>query len=331
MDDPRSVLALRQAMAGVLADCRPGRRVIVACSGGADSMALVYALSWEAPKAAVVPSAIIVDHGILPTSAGVATQVKSWVGEFMPVEIVTLKDQDGPGGPEGSARSRRYAAIAEHASQWDDPLVLLGHTRDDQAETVLLGLSRGSGLRSIAGMVPHGTLPGHDVACARPFLGISRDQITTALYTWKQMWWEDPSNRTDGPWRQASGAPLVRSAIRHDALPALSTALGSDVRPALARTAELVRVDLDYLDEVAGEKLAEARSGDELDAHVVDACHEAIASRVVRLWLLERGARHGELTRTHIDGVRTLKAGQTRDVPGLCVTRTGTRFAAVLR
>lgn len=324
MDHPRSVLKVRQAIRAHLPD--PGTHVIVACSGGADSLALVYGLAWEANQAGVIPSAIIVDHQIQDGSAMVAASVAEQVGELMPASVVQIESR-GDGGPEGAARAGRYAAIAAHAQTVSpNALVLLGHTRDDQAETVLLGLGRGSGPRSIAGMAPTGMLPGSTVPFARPFLDLDRIDLERALSSWGAQWWTDPSNAVDGPWRSADGSPLRRSAIRHRALPALSKALGTDVRLPLAATARLLQTDLDYLDQVAAEMEATVRDGERLVREGLDQLHPAISFRVLRSWLLAAGARPGELSRIHLETVMELAEGQRADLPGLVVSRTGGRL-----
>ncbi|AZQ77229.1 tRNA lysidine(34) synthetase TilS [Flaviflexus ciconiae] len=330
MDRPRAVLAARQAVRAVLTTVPAGSRMIVACSGGSDSLALALALAAEAPRAAIIPSLLTVDHGILPGSAGRAEQLVERMSQYLPSRSVRI-DAGGEDGPEGSARAARYRALAEEARRFGNPsrgpaLVLLGHTMDDQAETVLMGLGRGSGPRSIAGMRPVGLLPGtEDVPAARPLLGLTREDLQQACRQWGEQWWDDPSNRAEGPWRTASGEPLRRAAIRDYVLPELSAALGQDVREPLARTAELLREDLDYLDKVAEEALEDCRDGDELLLETLRGQPVPVRTRVVRLWLLEQGARAGELTSTHVRGVTRLleaETGKGIDVPGLRASRT---------
>lgn len=322
----RAVLAARQAVRAVLAELDPGTSVLVACSGGSDSLALALAVAAEAGPAAVLPHAVTIDHGILPGSAERAVELVEVLERHMPARSIRI-DPSGAEGPEGSARTERYRAIAGEARRVGGPaLVLLGHTLDDQAETVLMGLGRGSGPRSIAGMRPRGLLPGtDDVPFARPFLALTRVALQDALRGWGASWWEDPSNRADGPWRAADGRPLRRAAVRERALPALSEALGLDVREPLARTASLLQDDLDFIDGAADDALADARAGQGLALDALRPLHPAIRTRVLRAWLLGLGARPGELTGWHVAAVDRLIDGETGkgiDVPGLRAART---------
>ncbi|MBM9433630.1 tRNA lysidine(34) synthetase TilS [Flaviflexus equikiangi] len=326
MDRPRAVLAARQAVRGAL----ESRTVLVACSGGSDSLALALALSAEAQSAGVSPRAITVDHGLLPGSDTRARDLVERLSALMPARAVRI-DAAGTEGPEGSARTGRYAAIADEARRLGGPaLVLLGHTMDDQAETVLMGLGRGSGPRSIAGMRPTGYLPGTtDVPFARPFLNLTRSELRQACTEWGWQWWDDPSNSSEGPWRTADGGPLRRSAVRDRALPELSRALGQDVRGALARTAGLLQEDLDCLDDLAHTALGEALDGEVLLLASLRPHHRAIRTRIIRSWLLAQGARAGELTAWHVNAVDRLVEGETGkriDVPGLRVRRTRDRL-----
>lgn len=322
----RAVLAVRQAVRAVFSRCEPGQRVLVACSGGSDSLALALAVAAEAPRAALQAEAITVDHGILEGSTERADLLVEQLRPYLPAVAVSVEVTDLD-GPEGSARTARYEAIASRARELGGPaLVLLGHTRDDQAETVLLGLGRGSGPRSIAGMKPQGFLPGtEDVPFARPLLGLDRQILRDACTEWGELWWDDPSNSVDGPWRTATGDPLRRSAIRHRAIPALSEALGQDVREPLARTAELLQSDLDFIDEVAEATYKDVVDGVDLSVELLKTHNVAIRTRVVRLWLIRHGARSGALTGWHVMRVEELLHGETGkgiDVPGLRAVRT---------
>ena len=160
-----ALAAVRSAVRAVLSShpC-----VLVACSGGADSLALAAAVAFEAPRAGVRAGLVTVDHGLQPGSAAVAAQVAGLGYELGldPVEIVPVT-VGRTGGVEAAARDARYAALDAAASALG-AAVLLGHTLDDQAETVLLGLGRGSGPRSIAGMR---VIDGHYL---RPLLGLRR-------------------------------------------------------------------------------------------------------------------------------------------------------------
>ena len=149
-----AVAAVRRGVRGDLADLEPGDTVIVACSGGADSLALLAATVFEGHKQALRVVGATIDHGLQDDSAERALRVVEQMARLGVDETVSARIQvDGPGlGPEAAARQGRYAVLDEIGERFGAAAVLLGHTRDDQAETVLLGLTRGSGGRSIAGM-----------------------------------------------------------------------------------------------------------------------------------------------------------------------------------
>ncbi|GEA88105.1 tRNA lysidine(34) synthetase TilS [Cellulomonas cellasea] len=251
------VAAARTAVARALDDVPAGSLVLVACSGGADSLALAAATAFVAERSsrgsrgsrALRAGAVVVDHGLQPGSADVAAAaaVTCRVLGLDPVEVVRV-DAGGPGGPEAAARDVRYAALAATAQRLGAAAVLLGHTLDDQAEGVLLGLARGSGARSLAGMAARRDL------LRRPFLGLRRADTEAVCAAHGLTPWHDPTN-TPAPGDRA--AP-VRSRVRGEALPVLEDVLGPGVAVALARTAALLREDADALDALAAELLAEA-------------------------------------------------------------------------
>ncbi|MEJ7702786.1 MAG: ATP-binding protein [Geodermatophilaceae bacterium] len=161
--DP-AVAAVRVAVRIAFAEAEPDDPITVACSGGADSLALAAAVAFEAPRARLVAGAVTVDHGLQPGSAERAAALADLLTGLglNPVTAVTVR-VEGPGGPEAAARRARYAAL-EAVQSTQGGWVALGHTMDDQAETVLLGLGRGSGPRSLAGMVP-ARFPGYGHCC----------------------------------------------------------------------------------------------------------------------------------------------------------------------
>lgn len=235
--DP-AVAATRSAVRRVLAGAG-GQRVIVACSGGADSLALAAAVAFEAPRASVPAAAVVVDHGLQTGSDQVATQAAQQCAALglEPALVVRVQVSEQGTGPEDAARTARYGVLADAAQDLGASAILLAHTRDDQAETVLLGLARGSGLRSIAGMAtfdPQRRL-------VRPFLDITRAQTEAACTAQGLSWWDDPHN-TD---------PRYTRVRARQILPALEEALGPGVVAGLARTASLARSDADGLDQLA--------------------------------------------------------------------------------
>jgi tRNA(Ile)-lysidine synthase len=244
--DP-AVAASRLAVREALADVEAGQRVLVACSGGPDSMALAAAAAREGHAAAWSVSVLIVDHGLHPDSAEVATSVAARLTSsdlFATLESVDVVQVDvgHDGGPEAAARSARYAALAVHAERLD-AVVLLGHTRDDQAESVLLGLARGSGLRSLAAMR---AVSGR---YRRPFLALTRAQTTQVCQVLGLEVWHDPANADER---------FGRVRVRRVVLPVLEAELGPGVAAALARTAEQAAADVDALDTLADALFARA-------------------------------------------------------------------------
>ena len=225
--------------------------LVLAVSGGSDSMAMALAAQHYARKASRAVPCVIVDHGMRPESADEADAVARRLRElgFGQVRIETVEvAAAGAGGPEGAAREARYGALAAVAREMGGAVVL-GHTADDQAETVLLGLARGSGARSIAGMAEVSALPGAaDVTALRPLLALRRSELRQGLAEAGVAWVEDPMNEADGPYTTADGSPLRRSAVRQKAIPALDAALGMSVVEPLARTATLLRRDNEALD-----------------------------------------------------------------------------------
>jgi tRNA(Ile)-lysidine synthase len=293
-----AVAEVRRAVRRVLADLEPGELVLVACSGGADSLALAAATAFEAPRAGLRAGAVTVDHGLQPGSAQRAREVqKALTGLGLdPVEVLTAAI-GGAGGPEAAARTARYAALDRAAARHSAVAVLLGHTLDDQAETVLLRLARGSGARSLAGMAAVNGI------YRRPLLGLHRGTVRAAAEDLPV--WDDPHN-TDPAY--------TRSRVRADALPALEAALGPGVAAALARTAGLLRADADALDAWAVRAAADVTGADgSLDVAALADLPVAVRTRVIRRALLGAGSAATDLTAEHVravDGLVTEWHGQ---------------------
>lgn len=307
---PRAVAAARTALREALADCGPGTRVLVACSGGADSLALAVTTAFLAPRQGLVAGAVTVDHGLRPGARAEAEAVAQRCAALgLSPALVRSVDVTGAGGPEGAAREARYAALRAAAREVGGGrvVVLLGHTADDQAETVLLGLARGSGGRSLAGMPPRWT----EGPCTfvRPFLSLRRSDTEAVCRAAGLAWVTDPTNAAAGPWRAADGSPLRRAAVRERVLPALVDALGPGVVPALVRTAEQLRRDEDHLDDAGRELLRRARAAagtpagdhvDVVDVATLATAHPAVRTRALRRAVLEAGATPGDLKAVHV-------------------------------
>jgi tRNA(Ile)-lysidine synthase len=294
---PRAVAALRTAVRhGLRASSQP---VLAACSGGADSLALAAALAFEARDAGVRVGGVTVDHGLQPGSAERAERTAEMLRELGLDPVLVLGVAVGTdGGPEGAARSARYDALAAAAVD-RGARIALGHTLDDQAETVLLGLGRGSGPRSVAGMVENRV--GGGVLWWRPLLGVRRSTARQACADQGLPVWDDPWN--DDP-------AYTRVRLRSEVLPLLEEVLGGGVAPALARTAGMLREDLDALDALAEAQLAvlagEAADGS-LPAEPLGSLPAALRRRVLRGWL--RGAGVPDLQAVHLRSVEALVVG----------------------
>jgi tRNA(Ile)-lysidine synthase len=292
--------------------------VLVACSGGADSLALAAAVAFEAPRAGVPAGAVTVDHGLQAGSADRAATTAGLLRNLGLDPVTVVRVEVGrDGGPEAAARTARYAALRAAAAK--GARVALGHTLDDQAETVLLGLGRGSGPRSVAGMVEFSP------PFWRPLLGVRRSTTLSACAALELPVWDDPWN-TDPAY--------TRVRLRAEALPLLEEVLGGGVAPALARTAALLREDLDLLDGLARAELHRLADADGLPAVQVADLPAALRRRVLRGWLGDAGVP--DLQAVHLAAVDALLTdwhGQGRvDLPGGAgVVRTSGRLVLLPR
>jgi tRNA(Ile)-lysidine synthase len=298
-----AVAEVRGAVRACVADLAAGDLVLVACSGGADSLALAAAAAFVAPRLGLRAGGVTVDHGLQPGSAERAGEIAAQMARLGldPVQsvAVTVPPPATAAGPEAAARTARYAALDEAAAAHGAAAVLLGHTLDDQAETVLLGLARGSGGRSLAGM------PARRGPYRRPLLAVRRATTGAACAELGLVPWQDPHNED---------FRFARARVRHQALPALEAALGPGVAEALARTAAQLRADAECLDD-----LAFAESG-QLDADRLSALPPAIRARVLRDAAIMAGCPHGALTAGHVDRIDALvtawRGQRWVDLPG---------------
>lgn len=309
--DP-SVAAVRLAVRRAIG---PAATVLVACSGGADSLALLAATVFETRRDGIRVIGATVDHGLQAGSADQAAAVVSQMAELGVDETATIRVtvDPGPSGVEAGAREARYAALGQLAEHFGASTILLGHTRDDQAETVLLGLARGSGGRSLTGMRPSFDLDGIQVV--RPLLGLTRAQTEAACAAEDISWWVDPHNSDDG---------FARVRVRRSVLPVLEAELGPGIAAALARTGEQLRADMDFLESYAALELEAALSGGGLSASYLSGLPRAISTRVVRRAAIEAGAIAEELTYEHVIAVLEVGNGKEIQLPGhLTVRRTG--------
>lgn len=282
---------------------------LVACSGGADSLALLTAAVTEGRALGTPVVGVVVDHGLQEGSAEHTARVVRQMAAAGADETVSERVQVRATGRgvEAAAREARYALLEQVARRVGSGLVLLGHTLDDQAETVLLGLTRGSGGRSLAGMRPaFGVF-------RRPLLGVRRADTEAACAALGLDYWCDPHN---------ADPRFTRSRVRHAVLPFLERELGPGVTEALARTAEQLRPDTETLDELAdrarADALADSGTADErlaapvLDTEAVTGLPTSLRTRVLRRAALDAGALPGELTHGHVLALDSLVAGTVR-------------------
>jgi tRNA(Ile)-lysidine synthase len=291
-----------------------GALVLVGCSGGPDSLALAAATAFEAPKLGLRAGALTVDHGIQAGSADQALAVKSVLRELglHPVLAVQVSvDGSSGSGPEAAARRARYAAFAAALEQTGASAIMLGHTMDDQAETVLLGLARGAGARSIAAMA---SVTGPYL---RPLLGLRRAQTVAACAAQGLAAWHDPQN---------CDPAYSRAKVRTRILPLMEELIGPGICESLARTADRLRADADLLDSLARAQadplLAGWAAGGSRSVQVgqVADLPDALRTRVLKRAAIQAGVPPGAITAAHVSEIDALVTNwhgqQWIDLPG---------------
>ncbi|QIK65072.1 tRNA lysidine(34) synthetase TilS [Nocardioides sp. HDW12B] len=288
---------------------RPGA-VLVACSGGADSLALLAATVFEVRKVdGVRVVGAVVDHALQEGSAEHTARVVAQMAQLGADETASIRVSvdPGPGGVEAGAREARYAALSRMAQHFGADRVLLGHTLDDQAETVLLGLTQGSGPRSLQGMRAEIKELGGPLV-QRPMLGLTRAQTEAACRAEQIAWWEDPQNRDQR---------FLRARVRHVVMPLLEAELGPGVAAALARTGPMVRDDLAALDAIAEDELGRLDLATGVDLEHLEHLEHVVLTRVLRLAALAAGCPPRELTHGHVTALVEMvwrRRGEARDL-----------------
>lgn len=282
-------LDLRQGILASLSDLEAGDLVLVGLSGGADSLSLLKCALHVGSERTISVGAVIIDHKLQAESANTSNRVAGIARELGadPVLVINVEVAKGPssGGMEAAARNARRIAFNNVLTEHKAKAILLGHTLEDQGETVLLGLARGSGARSLSGM------RAKEGIYRRPFLGITRQIVRDEVSDLDVF--EDPHN---------SDLKYSRVRVRNLVLPVMETQLGPGVTQALARSADLLRDDADALDALARFEIT--RVGD--DVNLLGALPRAIRTRVIRQLAITNGCPINDLTRDHVLAVDAL-------------------------
>jgi len=286
-----AIVAIRNAVKPHLARLEAGDIVLVAVSGGADSLALASAVLTEAKQSTITPIAVTIDHQLQSGSGAQAEKVEKQLKEMGYGKVIVKKVVvTTESGLEAGARDARYQALSACAAQEKATKVFLGHTRDDQAETVLLGLARGSGTRSLSGMAIENGI------YLRPLLHITRVETVAACKELGIEPWNDPHN---------GNTEFSRIRVRTEVLPVMEEKLGPGIAAALARSAGILRDDADALDEIAQSEISASDLAN-LDCEHLSTLVRAIRSRVLRAALYAAGAPSGSITADHLAAVEAL-------------------------
>ena len=282
-------LDLRSALLANLADLEPGDQIAVGLSGGGDSVALLKAAVHVGNEKSFVVTAIIIDHQLQADSGAVAEQAAQIAKDLGTSKVEIVKVQvatgSGSGGLEAAARNARRDVFESYANMNNVKAVLLGHTLEDQAETVLLGLARGSGARSLSGM------RAIDGIYRRPFLNLTRELVRSTVIDLATF--EDPHN---------SDPSFTRVRVRQTVLPVLEKELGPGVAQALGRTADMLRDDADALDMDAAMIFAAG----EPTINELEKLSKAVRTRVLRHLAIRAGVLVNDLSREHILNIDNL-------------------------
>jgi tRNA(Ile)-lysidine synthase len=315
-------LAVRRALTGLPS----GATVLVALSGGADSLALAAATAFEGPKLGLRAVSLTVDHGLQDGSTDAAAAAAATAGRLGLDARVVRVEVGAEGGPEAAARRARYAALADGARAVGADAILTGHTLDDQAETVLLGLARGAGATSLQGMAEASDLDGFPLL--RPLLTVRRATTRAACAAEGLDPWEDPHN---------ADLRYARVRARQKVLPILESELGPGIAEALARTAAQLREDAEAFDEMIDETIEDivehAEAGISVSAAALAANPAALRHRIIRHVVASEF--HESLSRSQTLEVARLVtdwSGQGPiDLPGCRARRIGGRVEFTAR
>lgn len=287
----RALVEIRSAVRPYLEKLSAGDSLLVAVSGGADSLALAAAVIAESKDLALRPFAVTIDHQLQEGSAAQAARVVEQLTSLGYTDVISRKvSVDQSSGLESGARDARYGALQEIATEVKASHIYLGHTRDDQAETVLLGLARGSGARSLSGMA---AVNGKVI---RPLLNLTRELTEQVCRDLEIEIWNDPHNLNQ---------EFSRVRVRTRVLPVMENELGPGISQALARTAALLRDDADALDQLA-EQAAGGLNLSDLEIDYLLLLPKAVRTRVLRKAIYAQGAPGGAITADHVASVEAL-------------------------
>ncbi len=296
---------LQNAVNHLLKNFEPADNILVACSGGADSLALAWTSQVVAKRLGLNLICVIIDHQLIKESAQVALEAKIKCENFG-IEKVVIKQievKENKEGLEAAARKARYEAFEQLAIEFDANAVLLAHTQDDQAETMLMRLTRGSGAKSLSAMKE---VSGKYL---RPFLHIRKFELVNALEKEGITYWQDPSN-TD--------YKFLRAKVRHELMPKLIEVLGQSAIESLDKTSDLLKEDNDALDLIAQENYEKLNR--ELKVENLEEYPAAIRKRIIKIAALEAGVISGPFSYEHIEAIDALVTnwrGQGNvDLPG---------------
>jgi tRNA(Ile)-lysidine synthase len=300
-----------------------GSPVVVAVSGGPDSLCLLHALVRLRRLLAIDPICFHFDHALRKGSSAHGEYVGRQARR-LGVPFVLRRATSVPAkgdSVEAWARTVRYEALTEVLEERGGGVAAVGHTADDQAETVLLALLRGGGLEAISGMKPvSGPL-------VRPLLETTREETEAFCRSLGLQPRRDPMNQQ---------AAFMRVGVRSRVIPRLERALGRNVRSTLARSANLLRRDADFLDQLASETRPDvvAPSGPDeilLRRHRLTGLAPAIAGRIVRRAMLDMGALPEA---GHVDaviGLADARRGQSIALPGGLLARREREYVRLSR
>ena len=288
-------IEMQNAVQNLLKDFDAGDLVLVGCSGGADSLALAWTTLVVGKRLELKTGAVIVDHQLIPESNSVALNAKKQCEELGIQEVIIKKVnvEQNHEGLEAAARIARYEAFENVLHETNAQAILLAHTQDDQAETVLMRLTRGSGAKSLSGMAQ---VSGKYL---RPFLHLRKKLVHDSLDLIGLKAWQDPAN-TDHQ--------FLRVKVRHELMPKIVEVLGESAISSLDKTSQLLRLDNQALEDLAQQFLESQKDvkTNGLEISELEKLPEAIRTRVLRIFAIASGVHPGPFSFEHIEAIDAL-------------------------